>query len=75
MSAASRFEALYPDLFAQLDPARRATVAAALTDDRLEHGETSRAQVELLVRSVTESMTDDEYRAAVLEHVNDALKL
>lgn len=62
----SRYELEYPELFAPLTAQRRATVSAALDDDRLEGGNISRADVELLVRSVTENMTDSEYLAATL---------
>lgn len=65
----SRYELAYPELFAPLTPQRRATVSAALDDDRLEGGNIGRADVELLVRSVTENMTDAEYLAATLELV------
>ena len=65
----SRYELSYPELFAPLTPQRRATVSAALDDDRLEGGNIGRADVELLVRSVTENMTDAEYLAATLELV------
>ena len=66
----SRFERDYPDLFAPLTPERRQSVSAALNDDRLEHGDVDRAQVELLVRSVTENMSDEDYLAAVLDRTS-----
>ncbi len=70
MPTPTRFELEYPELFAALPENRRAGVAAALTDDRLEHGTVTRAQVELLVRSITENMSDAEYLAAVLNRVH-----
>ena len=66
---ATRYELAYPELFEPLTAARRASVTAALVSDQLEHGEVSRDQVALLIRSVTENMSDAEYLQAVLEHV------
>lgn len=70
MANPTRYETEYPDLFAPLSPERRASVSAALSDDRLEGGDIRRDQVELLIRGVTEPLTDDEYRDAVLALVN-----
>lgn len=64
-----RYQEQYPELFAPLSPEARENVSDALASSRLESGEASRAHVALLIRSVTENMTDDEYRDAVLEHV------
>lgn len=66
----SRYETEFPDLFARLPAEHVSSVVAALNSDRLEGGTVGRADVELLVRSVTENMTDDEYLAAVLAIVN-----
>ncbi|MDF1480358.1 hypothetical protein PYV02_14830 [Leifsonia sp. H3M29-4] len=70
MPTPTRFEREYPDLFAALPANRRASVAAALTDDRLEHGDIHRADVELLVRNATENMSDEQYLAAVLDRLH-----
>lgn len=68
---ATSYERTYPKLFAPLPADRRASVSAALVSDQLEHGEVSRDQVALLIRGVTEDMSDHEYLTAVLEHVAD----
>ena len=69
MSTPSRYEVAFPDLYAPLTEQSRASVDAALASDRLENGPAPRELVELVIRSVTENMSDDEYTAAVLEHV------
>jgi hypothetical protein len=63
----SRFETEFPDLFALLSADRRASLSAALADDRLELGTVTRAQVALLVQSITDDMTDAAYLDAVLQ--------
>lgn len=65
----NRYEAAYPELFAGLPAEWREAVGAALTSDRLEHGDVSRDQVGLVIRSITETMTDEDYVAAVLDQV------
>lgn len=65
----SRYEDQYPELFAQLPAERRSSVAAALASDELEHGAPTREQVALVIRSVTDNLSDAEYLAAVLAHV------
>jgi len=66
MATPTRYEVQYADLFEALTLEERASVSAALADDRLEGGDIRRDQVELLVRSVTESLSDSDYLDAVL---------
>ena len=66
-STRSRYETQFPHLFAQLPPVRPRSVAAALGDLRLEDVTITRELVALMVRSITENLTDEHYLAAVLE--------
>jgi len=68
----SRYELEYAQLFAQLPPERRRSVAAALDDLRLEHVTVTHELVALMVRSITEDLTDEQYLAAVLEVTSPA---
>ena len=67
---ASRYELQYPELFEQLQPAQRESIASALASDRLEHGTMDRDQVAVLVRSVTEGMSTEAFIAAVTQHAH-----
>ncbi len=69
MAAQSRHEVAFPDLYKPLTDLQRASVDAALASDRLENGPATRELVELVIRSATEQLSDDEYLALVLEHV------
>ena len=63
----SRYETQFPDLFAQLPVDHQRSVAAALDDLRLEDVTVTRELVALMVRSIVEDLTDEQYLAAVLE--------
>lgn len=65
-----RYARLYPDLFAPLTDERKAAVSAALADDRLEGAVITREQVQLLIRSIMETMSDEQYVAEVLAHLS-----
>ena len=69
MAAQSRHEVAFPDLYEPLTDLQRASVDAALASDRLENGPATRELVELVIRSATEQLSDEEYLALVLEHV------
>lgn len=64
-----RYERAFPELFGLLPPERRLSVNAAFNDDRLEGNTVRREEVELLVRSVVEDMSDAEYLKEVLAFV------
>jgi len=62
-----RYERAFPELFALLPTERQRSVNAALNDDRLAGNDVQRAQVELLVRSVIDDMSDEEYLTEVMD--------
>lgn len=72
MSTPSRYQVAFPDLYEPLTDLQRASVDAALASDRLENGPASRELVELVIRSATETLSDEQYLALVLEHVAPA---
>jgi hypothetical protein len=64
-------EERFATLLAPLSAQDRETVLWVLANDRLEHGEPTPDQVQLLVRSITEDMDDATYLAAVMARVNN----
>ena len=65
-AAQSRYELEFPDLFALLAEPHRSALIGSLDSDRLEGGTVTREGISLLVRCITENLSDEEFTAEVL---------